>query len=43
LATKKSKEITALVGKGLTYDTGGLALKPAEGMAAMKVKGSHPP
>lgn len=33
---KKSKEITALVGKGLTYDTGGLALKTAEGMAAMK-------
>ncbi|HSW59316.1 MAG TPA: leucyl aminopeptidase [bacterium] len=32
----KSKEITALVGKGLTYDTGGLALKTAEGMAAMK-------
>jgi len=33
---QKSKEITALVGKGLTYDSGGLALKPASGMVAMK-------
>ena len=32
----KNKEITGLVGKGLTYDTGGLALKPATGMVAMK-------
>ena len=32
----KSKEITGLVGKGLTYDSGGLALKPATGMVAMK-------
>jgi len=31
-----SKEITALIGKGLTYDTGGLALKPATGMVTMK-------
>jgi leucyl aminopeptidase len=31
-----SKEVTALVGKGLTYDTGGLALKPATGMVTMK-------
>ncbi|MEY3186069.1 MAG: hypothetical protein RIR58_805 [Actinomycetota bacterium] len=26
----------ALVGKGITFDTGGLALKPAQGMEAMK-------
>ncbi|WP_454299107.1 leucyl aminopeptidase family protein [Salana multivorans] len=26
----------AVVGKGITYDTGGLALKPREGMATMK-------
>lgn len=26
----------AIVGKGITYDTGGLALKPREGMATMK-------
>lgn len=32
----KNKEITGLVGKGLTYDTGGLALKPATGMVSMK-------
>jgi leucyl aminopeptidase len=32
----KNKEITGLVGKGLTYDTGGLALKPATGMVGMK-------
>ncbi len=28
--------ITALVGKGLTYDSGGYALKPASGMVTMK-------
>ncbi len=28
--------ITALVGKGLTYDSGGYALKPADGMVTMK-------
>jgi leucyl aminopeptidase len=33
---KKPKEIVGLVGKGLTYDSGGYALKPAEGMASMK-------
>lgn len=32
----KSKECIVLVGKGITYDTGGLALKPAESMATMK-------
>ena len=31
----ETKEILALVGKGLTYDSGGYAIKPAEGMATM--------
>jgi leucyl aminopeptidase len=31
-----SKEQIVLVGKGVTYDTGGLSLKPTEGMLAMK-------
>ncbi|MCK5780119.1 MAG: leucyl aminopeptidase [Psychrilyobacter sp.] len=31
-----STEIHGLVGKGLTYDTGGLSLKPSAGMANMK-------
>lgn len=31
-----SKEKTALVGKGITYDTGGLSLKPADSMLEMK-------
>ena len=39
-STKKSKgaktKRLALVGKGITFDTGGLALKPAQGMEAMK-------
>jgi leucyl aminopeptidase len=30
------KKITGLVGKGVTYDTGGLSLKPSEGMSSMK-------
>lgn len=30
------EEICGLVGKGLTYDTGGLSLKPGAGMANMK-------
>jgi len=36
--TKTSKTIPryAFVGKGITFDTGGLALKPANGMEAMK-------
>jgi leucyl aminopeptidase len=32
----KSKKKFAFVGKGITFDTGGLALKPANGMEAMK-------
>jgi len=32
----KSKEHIVLVGKGVTYDTGGLSLKPTDGMLAMK-------
>ena len=30
-----TKEVLALVGKGLTYDSGGYALKPAQGMDTM--------
>lgn len=33
---KKSKKKVVLVGKGLTYDTGGLSLKPADYMTTMK-------
>jgi leucyl aminopeptidase len=33
---KKSLRKFAFVGKGITFDTGGLALKPAAGMEAMK-------
>jgi leucyl aminopeptidase len=32
----KSKEHVVLVGKGITYDTGGLSLKPTDGMLTMK-------
>ena len=32
-----SERVIALVGKGLTFDSGGLSLKTAEGMAEMKV------
>ncbi|MDH4467525.1 MAG: leucyl aminopeptidase [Bacteriovoracaceae bacterium] len=32
----KNKKHIALVGKGVTYDTGGYSLKPATGMAGMK-------
>ena len=35
VAKKKLKRL-AFVGKGITFDTGGLALKPAQGMEAMK-------
>lgn len=35
-ATKKIKKKFAFVGKGITFDSGGLALKPALGMEAMK-------
>lgn len=31
-----SKEHIVLVGKGVTFDTGGLSIKPAEGMVTMK-------
>jgi probable aminopeptidase NPEPL1 len=37
-AEKSSKlETIALVGKGIVYDTGGLAIKPREGMCGMKI------
>lgn len=32
----KAKKKFAFIGKGITFDTGGLALKPAQGMEAMK-------
>ena len=31
-----SKELLALVGKGITFDTGGISIKPAERMEEMK-------
>lgn len=34
--TGKKGELLALVGKGITFDTGGISIKPAEGMEAMK-------
>ncbi|OGQ21257.1 MAG: hypothetical protein A2138_05395 [Deltaproteobacteria bacterium RBG_16_71_12] len=34
---KKGKKRIALVGKGLTFDSGGLDIKPADGMLDMKV------
>jgi len=34
--TKKNKKHIALVGKGITYDTGGLCLKPSDYMLDMK-------
>ena len=33
---KKAKKSVALVGKGITFDSGGLSLKPSEGMTTMK-------
>lgn len=33
---KKNKYLYGLVGKGLTYDTGGLSLKPSDSMLGMK-------
>ncbi len=33
---KKSKDITALVGKGMTFDSGGLSIKSSDGMMTMK-------
>lgn len=35
-STAKKGDLLALVGKGITFDTGGISLKPAEGMDAMK-------
>ncbi len=35
-STGKKGELMALVGKGITFDTGGISLKPGEGMDAMK-------
>jgi leucyl aminopeptidase len=35
-STGKEGELLALVGKGITFDTGGISLKPGEGMDAMK-------
>ncbi|MHB8462484.1 MAG: leucyl aminopeptidase [Vulcanimicrobiaceae bacterium] len=32
-----SKELLALVGKGITFDTGGISIKPAAGMEDMKM------
>jgi len=34
--SRKKKSPIALVGKGITFDTGGISLKPAEGMIGMK-------
>jgi leucyl aminopeptidase len=34
--TRKAPGHLALVGKGITFDTGGLSLKPSEGMPSMK-------
>jgi len=34
--TKKDGDLLALVGKGITFDTGGISIKPAENMDAMK-------
>jgi leucyl aminopeptidase len=35
-SSAKKGELLALVGKGITFDTGGISLKPGEGMDAMK-------
>jgi leucyl aminopeptidase len=35
-AAPESKDHLALVGKGVTFDTGGVSIKPAEGMEKMK-------
>ena len=34
---KKAKKRIAIVGKGVTFDTGGLSLKPSDGMVTMKM------
>lgn len=33
---RNSKKVLAMVGKGVTFDSGGLSLKPADGMMTMK-------
>lgn len=33
---KKAEQVIGLIGKGLTFDTGGISLKPASGMEEMK-------
>lgn len=35
-STGKKGDLLALVGKGITFDTGGISLKPGEGMDSMK-------
>ncbi len=35
-ALKDSNQVIGLIGKGLTFDTGGISLKPAAGMEEMK-------
>ena len=35
-STGKKGELLAIVGKGITFDTGGISIKPADGMEAMK-------
>lgn len=35
-STAKKGELLAIVGKGITFDTGGISIKPAENMDAMK-------
>lgn len=35
-STGKKGDLLAIVGKGVTFDTGGISIKPAEGMEAMK-------
>ncbi|MEJ7624809.1 MAG: leucyl aminopeptidase [Pyrinomonadaceae bacterium] len=35
-STGTKGELLALVGKGITFDTGGISIKPSEGMEAMK-------
>ena len=34
---KKGKEVLGLVGKGVTFDTGGISIKPSAGMEEMKM------
>jgi leucyl aminopeptidase len=36
MGTKKGAPVLGLVGKGITFDTGGISIKPADGMEKMK-------